>query len=72
MTGRPRYALSNAGCATLARNEHREKLTAPEYAGEALVEGKRYRLNGWIRERNGKRILWLTFLGRKTKVTGEP
>jgi hypothetical protein len=56
----------------LARNEHREKLTAPEYAGEALVEGKRYRLNGWIRERNGKRILWLTFLGRKTKVTGEP
>jgi hypothetical protein len=51
---RHRYALGNAGCASIARNDCREKATAPDYAGEALVEGKRYRLSGWIRQRGGK------------------
>lgn len=35
---------------TLARNEHREKDSQPEFTGSINVEGKEYWLNGWVND----------------------
>lgn len=40
---------------TMGRNSRKEKDTHPDFDGEAIIDGKPYWVNAWVKEgRNGK------------------
>ena len=41
----------------LFRNEKKEKETQPDYQGDIMIEGKKFRLSAWLNEtKGGKKI----------------
>jgi hypothetical protein len=52
----------DVGNGTLGRNEKYEEGTRqPEFVGQATIAGQRYRIAGWVREKDGKRAFSLAF-----------
>jgi len=64
MTARPQYSLGNAGCAVISKNLHRSKQSSPDVTGVATNSGQRFVVTGWVRHRNGRKLLWLGFRKR--------
>src|SRR5690348_13166218 len=62
----------DAGNGALFRNERREKPSQPEYRGEAIVDGKRYWVAAWIKEKDGRRFFSLAFRPKEARPKPRP
>jgi hypothetical protein len=51
----------DVGTGVLFRNDRREKPSRPEFKGEATIEGKKYWVAAWVKEKNDKKFFSLAF-----------
>jgi hypothetical protein len=45
----------------LFRNEKREKPSQPEFRGEATIDGKRFWVAAWVKEKGDKKFFSMAF-----------
>ena len=48
-------------CGALFKNDRKERDTHPDYRGDVTIDGRKYWLNGWVKEtKDGKKYLSLS------------
>ena len=54
---------------TLSKNQRKEKPSHADYAGSIVIDGRKYWLNGWIKE--GEKGKWLSLSARPVEERTE-
>jgi hypothetical protein len=62
----------DVGNGVLLRNDRREKPSHPEFKGEATIEGKKYWVAAWVKEKDGKKFFSLAFRPKGEPVKTKP
>jgi len=65
--------MANDMTGSLSRNERKEKPSHADYSGSLVIEGRKYWLNGWIKEgTGGKKFLSLSARLAEDRVERKP
>ena len=51
----------------LFRNDRKEADNHPDYTGNAMIDGKEYWINAWLKEGNGKKFFSFSFKPKEAK-----
>jgi len=62
----------DAGNGVLFRNDRREKPSHPEFKGEATIEGKRFWVAAWVKEKEGKKFFSMAFRPKDEPAKPKP